>query len=209
MIARNLSQHDDLTTPRLRKELKSDYNLERAVASADMILLSIGFNDTPWNALDDSCDANHGWPDGNKNADWTIYTGTCLTVETARYRRNLTAVYKRIRQLRAGKKTLIRQATQYDDIVHATVPPPLPPATAWSPSVAVVTAYVKIACTTALAEGALCGNVFYAFNGPKGTRSPGVGTHGLLSPADGTHPNAAGHRLIAHVLERLGYAPLH
>jgi lysophospholipase L1-like esterase len=201
VTAQNLSQHDNLTTARLKDELLHSSALRRAIASADVILVSIGFNDTPWNSLDDSCDANRGWPDGVIDADWTIYTGPCLQVEVQRYRDNLSAVFAELRALRKGKRTLIRQAAQYNDIVNTS--DSSVPKQGFQPSVVVDQAYAKAACSVAKAHAARCADIGRAFNGPDGHR----GAYPLLGP-DATHPNAAGHKLIAKELAKLGYRPL-
>lgn len=201
VATQNLSQHDNLTTARLKDELARSSALRRAIASADVILVSIGFNDTPWNSLDDSCDANHGWPDGVLDADWTIYTGPCLQVEVQKYRSNLSAVFAELRALRKGKRTLIRLAAQYNDIVSTS--DSSVPRQGFEPSVVVDQAFSKAACSVAKAHGARCADIGRAFNGPDGHR----GAFPLLGP-DTTHPNAAGHKLIAKELAKLGYRPL-
>ena len=201
VVVQNLSQHDNLTTARLSDELRKSATLRRAVASADVILVSVGFNDTPWNSLDDSCDADHGWPDGVLDADWAIYTGPCLEVEVQRYRDNLSAVFAKLRALRAGKRTVIRLAAQYNDIVNTS--DPSVPKQGFEPSVVVDQQFSMTACSVAKEHGARCADIGRAFNGPDGHR----GAYPLLGP-DATHPNAAGHRLIANTLATLGYRPL-
>jgi lysophospholipase L1-like esterase len=64
--------------------------------------------------------------------------------------------------------------------------------------------YSSIACRLARTYAGICIDTYHAFNSPTGTRDAGP----LLAP-DHTHPNAAGHRLIARLLERAGYRPLH
>src|SRR3954451_21745933 len=71
VLVENLSQHDNLTAARMADELPQDSGQTQAVESADVVLLDIGFNDTPWNSVDDACDGDHGFFDGYPKASWT------------------------------------------------------------------------------------------------------------------------------------------
>ena len=56
VVVEKLSQHDNLTAARMAEELPRDSGQTQAVESADVVLLDIGFNDTPWKSIDDTCD---------------------------------------------------------------------------------------------------------------------------------------------------------
>ncbi len=201
---KNLSQHDNNTAARMAVELANKPAVLDALRSADIITLTIGHNDTPWNSIDDACDANHGFFDGNTKASWKALVGPCLTTEVNRYRRNLTSILDQIVALRAGRPTAIRFTTQYSDIsdVQGGDPPCCPPE-AITVFATVKDAFNKAACEIVEAHGAICVDVYHAFNGPKGTDPPGP----LLAP-DVTHPSAAGHEKIAQLLEAAGLAPI-
>ena len=166
------------------------------------MLLDIGFNDTPWNSLDDACDGDHGFFDGNPHASWTALVGPCLQTELRRYRANLDKILTEIDSLRAGRPTALRLTTQYSDFGG-------PPGNICCPPIATkVAAQVKVAfnrveCEVATAHHARCVDLLHPFNGPNGTTWPGD----LIGP-DGTHPSAAGHQKIAELLEASGIAPL-
>jgi lysophospholipase L1-like esterase len=112
----NLSQHDSNTAARMAVELPGNASLEQQLAVSDVIIVTIGHNDTPWNALDDSCDGSNGFFDGNAKASWSALVGPCLKTEVDRYRRNLSAILDEIVRLRAGAPTAYRFTTQYSDI---------------------------------------------------------------------------------------------
>ena len=195
----NLSQHDNLTAARMAVELPASQRLKDALAGADIILVSIGHNDTPWNATDDSCDQDHGFFDGNTSASWDVLVGPCLDVEVARFRSNLDAILTEVVSLRADKPTAIRLTTQYADIPGDPCCPP----DATRVSTIVKDAFNKAACEVADLHAVTCVDVYHAFNGPDGSKAAGP----LLAP-DHTHPSAAGHQRIAELLIDAGLAPL-
>ncbi|MDT4957231.1 MAG: hypothetical protein QOD31_1030, partial [Pseudonocardiales bacterium] len=202
VVVENLSQHDNLTAARMAHELPKDPLQTDAIESADVVLLDIGFNDTPWNSLDDACDGDHGFFDGNANASWTALLGPCLQIELRRYHANLDKILTEIDSLRAGRPTAVRLTTQYSDFGG-------PPGNICCPPIATkVAAKVKVAfneveCQVASAHNDGCVDLLHPFNGSNGTTWPGD----LIGP-DGTHPSAAGHQKIAERLEASGVAPL-
>jgi lysophospholipase L1-like esterase len=191
----NLSEHTGIDSRDLRRQLASSANLRREVAGADAITVTIGHNDPPWNSSHDPCDGKGGYPD----ADWSVYDGSCLAKMAPVFEANLDAILHTIRALRHGKPTLLRVTDDYDDLIGD---PKFD--TAAAPLVKrFFDRYSAIACRLAQRYAGICIDTYHAFNGPNGTRGAGP----LLGP-DHTHPNPAGHRLIAGLLERAGYWPL-
>ena len=195
----NLSQHDGNTAARMAVELPQKTSVQMRLAESDVIIVTIGHNDVPWGALDDSCDADHGFFDGNPDASWTVLVGPCLKTEVARYRKNLTSILDQIVRLRAGTPTAYRFTTQYNDIPGD----PCCPAVATTVAATTKDAYNTTACEVAKAKGFVCVDVYHAFNGPKGTAAAGP-----LLAGDHTHPSAEGHAKIAELLEAAGLAPI-
>ena len=50
-----------LTTSQLLVNIHSQASLRAAVAAADIVTITIGHNDTPWNSLHDHCDGVHAF----------------------------------------------------------------------------------------------------------------------------------------------------
>jgi lysophospholipase L1-like esterase len=190
VTVQNLSQATEITSADLRREMNSDASMRAAVAQADIVTVSVGHNDTPWNSFTDSCDGHGGYP----NADWASYRGRCVAKTAAEYGRNLASVLAAITVLRAGKPTLIMVTNDYDDIIGD----PVVPASA-DPGVArVVDAFAGTTCRMATAHHAVCIDTYHAFNGPTGR-----GDATELLEGDHTHPNESGHQLIAHLLAQV------
>jgi lysophospholipase L1-like esterase len=191
----NLSEHTGIDSRDLRRQLASSAGSRSQVAIADAITVTIGHNDPPWNSSYDPCDGKSGYP----NANWSVYDESCLQRTAPVFERNLDSILRSIRALRDGKPTLLRVTDDYDDLIGDSKFY----ATAISLVRRFFDRYSAIACRLAHKYRGVCIDTYHAFNGPGGTRDAGR----LLGP-DHTHPNAAGHRLIAHLLERAGYRPL-
>jgi lysophospholipase L1-like esterase len=186
----NLSQDTEITSTDLRREMNSDAPMRAAVAQADIVTVSVGHNDTPWNSFTDPCDGHGGYP----NADWASYRGTCVAKTAADYGRNLASVLAAITVLRAGKPTLVMVTNDYDDIIGD----PAVPASADPVVARVVDAFAGTTCRIATAHHAVCIDTYRAFNGPTGR-----GDATALLEGDHTHPNESGHQLIARLLDRV------
>jgi lysophospholipase L1-like esterase len=101
--------------------------------------------------------------------------------------------------VRGHKLTLIRITDDYNDVIGDRAAPPA----ATPASKRVVDAFAARTCAVAKAHKADCIGTYHAFNGPDGLRNAGP-----LLASDHTHPNAAGHRLIARLLIADGFKPL-
>jgi hypothetical protein len=63
----------------------TDPSLRKAVARSDVVLVGIGFNDTPWNRPDDPCNAAPRYA----VVAWTKITPSCITSVTADFKQTL------------------------------------------------------------------------------------------------------------------------
>lgn len=195
VLVSNLSEHTGIDSSDLRRQLLSSRLLRRAVATTDAITITIGHNDTPWNSDHDPCDGSAVSPD----VEWTSYTAACAQASADAYGTNLDQILKTVRALRRHKRTLIRVTNDYNDIIGD----PTVPSSGIAPSKLVVEAQAAKTCALAVKYSAICIDTYHAFNGSDGLRDAGP-----LLASDHTHPNAAGHRLIARLLVAAGFKPL-
>jgi lysophospholipase L1-like esterase len=192
--ATNLSTQDNLTGKRLVARIQSSAPMRSAVAGADIVIVSIGHNDTPWNSVDDPCDGDSG-----NVPRWTTYTGDCVVQLAKRHGQELDAILTQIETLRKGGPTVVRVLTDYNDIIGWGQAPP----EANSRSVEVLNAFYAETCRVAKAHGAVCVDVYHSFNGPDGRTAAGD-----LLTDDYTNPSAKGQQRIADLLKTAGLAPL-
>jgi lysophospholipase L1-like esterase len=194
----NLSQRL-LQVDGLLEELKTSASRRDALANADIIIVSIAFNDTPWLRNDDPCDG----PNTNK-ADWSKYNLTCAAAAAEMFRPKFESVYAQIFALREGKPTIFRTINRYNDWIGwigeagETNPPEATDATR-----VVLDAWSAMVCETAQENGFTCADIYHTFNG-----AAGLTPAGDLLGKDYTHPSDKGNEVIARVLADLGYAPL-
>jgi len=195
---RNLSQ-PRLQVDALLEELKTDVSRRAALANADIILVSIAFNDTPWLRSDDPCDGPNG-----SNPDWSKYNSTCAAAAAEIFRPKFESVYAQIVALRAGKPTIFRTINRYNDWIGwvgeagEAIPPEATDATR-----VVLDAWSTMVCAAVQENGFTCADIYHAFNG-----ADGLTPSGDLLARDYTHPSDKGNEVIARVLADLGYAPL-
>ena len=196
---RNLSQLGGIQIDGLLEKLMTDAFRRDELANADIIIVSIGFNDAPWNRDDDPCDG----PNGNK-PDWSKYNETCATAAVEIFRPKLESIYAQIVALREGKPTIFRTINRYNDWIGwtsengETNPPEATNATR-----VVVDAWSSMICEAAQKNGFTCADIYHAFNG-----SDGLTPSGDLLAKDYTHPSDKGNEVIARILTDLGFAPL-
>ena len=183
----------------LLEELKADASRRDALANADIIIVSIAFNDTPWLRSDDACDG----PNGSK-PDWSRYNTTCAAAAAESFRPKFESVYAQIVALREGKPTIFRTINRYNDWIGwigeagEANPPEARNATR-----VVLDAWSAMVCETAEENGFACADIYHTFNG-----AAGLTPSGNLLAKDYTHPSDKGNEVIARVLADLGYAPL-
>lgn len=186
----NLTTHNGLTSPVLLAYLKQGTQIGRAgedvrkaVASADIVSVTIGFNDSTMAAAND------------------------LAAFTKKYKTTLDAILTQIDTLRAGKPTIVRVTEIYNNGIGER--PDLDPdgpgtgVHVWKP---IIEAQNEAICALAKAHAAVCVDIYHPFNGPDGLSSPGAA--GYLGP-DGVHPSQLGQDAIAAALVATGYKPLH
>jgi hypothetical protein len=124
--------------------------------------------------------------------------------------KNLAAILDEIKDLRAGRPTAIRATTYYDSYIGKPTSLTLvgKPGDPWPPEFhpfywAALETFNRAICGVAEAHGAICVDLAVPFNGASHDEPA---TALLLS--DHTHPNQAGHDLIAKTIAAAGSTPL-
>jgi lysophospholipase L1-like esterase len=169
---------------------QEDSAAARAVAGADVVLLTIGANDF----------ADHH--DEVTEARCAPVTGgDCVSDELEQLSSNLHRILTRIRALREARATTVLVTgywNVYEDgeVARQAFPPE---------GVAATVELTRRVNAVVAAVSASHGAAFVDLFGPFEKR--GVGVTPLLA-ADGDHPNAAGHLLIAEVLAQAGLPKL-
>ena len=188
-----------LTTAKLVTNLVTRLDVRRAVAAADIVTITIGHNDTPWNSRHDSCDGLRAFFPPYRDARWSVYTGPCLAKEANALAARLAVILAVVRTLRVNRSTMIEVTTDWNQIIGQAGVTTL----ARQASKAVLDRFAMVTCNVARAASTRCGDVYHAFNGANGTLSAGS-----LLAADHDHASQAGHRAVAALLAGFGYAPL-
>jgi lysophospholipase L1-like esterase len=191
VTVQNLSEHNNLTLPRLLAELNS---FKSSLAAANIIIVGIAHNTIELNA-DRPC----GAPLENDLPQWAVMDLACATQSAKKARRLYDRLYARIAAWRKGKPTILRTINRYNDWIGD---PQLTPSQERVTAMFIAQWNGQL-CQSARAHRFGCANISRAFNGANGLKPSGD-----LLGADHTHPSQKGNALIARTLIGLGFAPL-
>ena len=124
-----LSNLPPVQASHLLHRILTDASLREAIADADIVVVNVGHNDTPWNRFDDPCDAADLTP---TDVRWSMITDACLDRVLGDYKRTLDEIFTQIDILRGcytaqfetmtctdrgHEETMLRLATVYNDWV--------------------------------------------------------------------------------------------
>jgi lysophospholipase L1-like esterase len=182
----------------LLDQVKNDDATRAALKRADLIVIDIGFNDSPWNRLDDPCDAAPNYP----VVMWGKITQGCIAKVAGQYGQTLNAILSEVNDLRAGRPTALRLVTVYNSVIGDYVDPSWDDPAAVAPSKAANDKFVETQCRLTRMHGGECIDVYHTFNGNDGSHPAK-----RFLASDYTHPNSEGHKLIAKLLAQSGYHP--
>jgi lysophospholipase L1-like esterase len=196
----------------LHADILTDQSLREAIRQADIIVISIGFNDTPWGRLDDPCDAAPNFP----VVHWSKLSRSCISRVVSEYKYTLDQILTEIDQLRGcgaapgvppcsqrgHKDTMLRIVTVYNATIGDAVDPGWDSPTAVAPTVLGNNEMVHAQCEVIRFHGGRCADVYHLFNGPRGRKAAGSYL------ADFTHLSQRGHDAVAEALITLGLSPL-
>lgn len=194
----------------LRSLLDSDIAVQTAIARADIVVISIGYNNgAPWGP-DDPCHVKEVAKDADLVPAILAMTPQCITDTIEKYRGELDAVYGRVAALAAGRPQVRITFGVFDNLRgnpggDGTLPDV--PAQEMKPAlevfVSIFDRWNAMDCEVATAHGFVCADLRHAFNGPDGNTS--VGT---LTATDWVHPNEAGQAVMAKLLQRVDVSVL-
>jgi len=181
---------DGGTTARVAERLRTGDVTRAAVVAADIILVSVGGNDS---------DPFGVYPDGTCAPAQSA--SACLDVYSPAFAANYEAILSEIEVLRAGRPTAIRVTSADNPFVGWSEAPSVTFGVDFYAQVAA--AQTEAACDAATAHGGLCVDYLHIFGGPDGTADPAP----YLGP-DHAHPGDRGIQAIADELLRLGVPEL-
>ncbi len=194
----------------LKSLLDSNAVVQGAIAKADIVVVSIGYNDGPPWGPDDPCHVQEMATDADLIPAILAMTPECITATIEKYRGELDAAYGRIEELADGRRQVritfgvfdnIRDNPGGDGTLPQVAPEDMQAAIELFGSI--IDRWNDMDCEVATAHGFVCADLHQAFNGPDGKSSVGV-----FTAPDWVHPNAAGQAVMAELLERVDVSAL-
>jgi lysophospholipase L1-like esterase len=189
----------------LKSLLDTNAAVQAAIAKADIVVVSIGYNNgPPWDP-DDPCHVPLVEQDADLIPAILAMTPECITETIDMYRGELDSVYGRIEMLAAGRSQVritfgvfdnIRDNPGGDGTSPLVSPENMQPALELFASI--FDQWNAMDCEVATAHGFVCADLRHAFNGPDGN-----GSVGPYTAPDWVHPNEAGQAVMAKLLERV------
>jgi lysophospholipase L1-like esterase len=189
----------------LKSLLDANVAVQSAIANADIVVVSIGYNNgPPWDP-DDPCHVQEVARDADLIPAILDMTPECITETIDKYRGELDAVYGRIEALAAGRPQVrvtfgvfdnIRDNPGADGTLPQVTPEDMQPAL--DLFVSIFDRWNAMDCEVAVAHGFVCADLRHAFNGPDGN-----GSVGPYTAPDWVHPNEAGQAVMAKLLQRV------
>ena len=181
---------DANTSARLLDDLRHDDALRAAVADAEIILISVGGNDS---------DPFGVYPKGTCTPQQRL--ADCLNAYAPPFADNYESILAEVDALRQGEPTALRVTSADNPFVGWTEAPDATFGVRFYRQVA--EAETRAACAAATRHGGRCVDYLHVFGGPDGTEDPG---HYLAQ--DHAHPGDAGIAAIAGLLDEIGVPEL-
>ncbi len=203
--ARPAAQIEDL-----QSLLDSNTLVQAAIAKADIVVVSIGYNNGPPWGPDDPCHVQEVARDADLIPAIVAMSPECIADTIEKYRGELDAAYGRIEELAAGRRQVRITFGVFDNIRDnpggdGTLPQV--PSEDMQPAIelfgSIIARWNDMDCEVATAHGFVCADLHHAFNGPDGNSSVGA-----FAAPDWVHPNETGQAAMAKLLERFDVSAL-
>jgi lysophospholipase L1-like esterase len=185
----------DTGVAHLLSQVREDSRTKGELAQADVIVVEIGFNDTPWGRGDDPCRVAPKFP----VVAWDHITDECIARVTRDYAEQLDAVLAAVDKI-APKYSALRVVGLYNSVLGDHVDPSWDSPEAVAPSVAGNAAMVAAQRGAAAKHGGVFVDMGRRMNGPQGRDEAGK-----YLAVDYTHLNQLGHELTARALTQSGW----
>ena len=181
---------DSNTTARLLERLRTDESTRSSVSNADIIVISVGGNDSdPFGVYPQgTCSPTQPLPD-------------CLATYAPTFAANYELILTEVDSLRNGQPTAVRVTSADNPFVGWSEAPT--PTFGVDFYAQVAQAETDAACAAATSHAALCVDYLHIFGGPDGTADPAP----FLGP-DHAHPGDVGIQAISDALAQLGLSEL-
>ena len=190
----------------LQAVLDSDLAVQSDLASADVVIVSIGYNSGPPFGADEPCHAPEAVHDIDQLNAILGFTPECVQATLDIRRGQLDAVYARVEALAAGRAQLRVTFGVFNNIkgnpggdgtfAHFAADDM---ATVEAILVSLTGEWNTMDCEVATAHEFICADLYHAFNGPDGTESVAA----FVSAADFVHPSVVGQAVMFELLKRL------
>lgn len=195
----NRSRHDGARTIDIAEQVESDQALLDELATADVILLSVGFNDQPpFGDEHEGCPTPVGETASAQEAIAAAAetSEACIDMVVPVIREQVAGVFEKLRE--AAPEAAIGVLTPYDSWRGWTEVEAADPATRdalYAAETYWFEQWNAALCEEAVAADATCVDVYHAFNGPDGTDPPAA-----FVADDYTHPSQEGNDVIRDLL---------
>ncbi len=199
----NRSRDDSAGMHQIRTQVNEDESLRDQVANADVVIVSVGFNNVmPDSSTGIGCLGDMGATAASYMAWALATTPECRQAGRDSYASDYDVIFSTIKELRAGAPTLLAVLNVHDGNkgnpeVHADSVPQAIQDEAEQWLTRLYDDWNAMLCDRATHAGFACVDVYHAFNGPTGEEPSTVWT------VDGAHPSQAGNDLIAKLLGEL------
>ncbi len=198
----NLSRDDSAGLREIRDQVAADLGLRDAVTGADIVLVSVGYN----NALPDpytGVGCSGGFDSAKAYAEWMLATTPeCRKEGLDVWAADYDTIFSEISSLRGDDPTVLAALNVHNgnkgnwDIHNSGLEQAM--VDDWEEWVTLVyDDWNAMLCDRAAAAGFTCVDVYHAFNGPTGEETSEAWT------VDGAHPSQEGSQLIADLLAGL------
>lgn len=194
----NRSRNDGAQLNQIADQVATEERLREQLASADLVIISAGFNDgPPWEA-DHPCGTPLGRSLRQDIDQMLAYTPDCLGEEVAAREEDFRTLFTAIDALVPETASVVvvnayNSATGWPELAGYATPAEL--AQIDQSLASFFDAWNAQECAVAAESGVVCVDLYHAFNGPDGMTPAGD-----LLELDYSHPSKQGNALIADLL---------